>query len=69
MKNELDVLASEFPVLSEKGSYKYLNEVAGKGEYFQVSWQKLEDEFVALYGKQEIPIISLNNDILFEEEV
>ena len=69
MKNELDVLASEFPVLSEKGSYKYLKEVAGKGEHFQVSWQKLEDEFVALYGKQEIPIISLNNDILFEEEV
>ena len=32
MKNELDVLASEFPVLSEKGSYKYLKEVAGKGE-------------------------------------
>ena len=69
MKNELDVLASEFPVLSEKGSYKYLKEVGGKGEYFQVAWQKLEDEFVALYGKQEIPIISLNNDILFEEEV
>ena len=69
MKNELDVLASEFPILSEKGSYKYLKEVAGKGEYFQVAWQKLEDEFVALYGKQEIPIISLNNDILFEEEV
>lgn len=42
MKNELEALASELPILTDKSSYKYLSEVAGNGKYIQVAWQKKE---------------------------
>ena len=41
MKNELEALASELPILTDKSSYKYLSEVAGNGKYIQVAWQHM----------------------------
>lgn len=40
MKNGLEALASELPILTDKSSYKYLSEVADNGKYIQVAWQK-----------------------------
>lgn len=46
MKNELEALASELPILNDKSSYKYLSEVAGNGKYIQVAWQKKNAEYL-----------------------
>lgn len=56
MKNELEALASELPILTNKSSYKYLSEVAGNGKYIQVAWQKKNAEYLALYGTQSIKL-------------
>lgn len=70
MKNELEALASELPILTDKSSYKYLSEVAGNGKYIQVAWQKLSDGYVALYGTTSIQInvAPILNDIFEDEE-
>lgn len=70
MNRELEVLASELPVLQTKGTYKYLKEITGNGSYYQVAWQKLADGYVALYGTTPIQIRSLPtlNDIFEDEE-
>ncbi|MCC7667831.1 hypothetical protein CRI87_12085 [Liquorilactobacillus satsumensis] len=70
MKNELEALASELPILTDKSSYKYLSEVAGNGKYIQVAWQKKNAEYLALYGTTPIQIRSLPtlNDIFEDEE-
>ncbi|WP_192815961.1 hypothetical protein [Oenococcus oeni] len=52
MKNELEVLASELPIFTDKNGYKYLIEIASKGNYIQVAWQKKDNEYLALYGTQ-----------------
>ena len=49
MNRELEVLASELPVLQTKGTYKYLKEITGNGAYYQVAWQKLVDGYVVLF--------------------
>ncbi|MBU7555650.1 hypothetical protein NVV78_03785 [Pediococcus ethanolidurans] len=70
MNRELEVLASELPVLQTKGTYKYLKEITGNGAYYQVAWQKLVDGYVALYGTTPIQTRSLPtlNDIFEDEE-
>ena len=70
MKNELEALASELPILTDKSSYKYLSEIAGNGKYIQVAWQKKNAEYLALYGTTPIQIRSLPtlNDIFEDEE-
>ncbi|MDN6055083.1 MAG: hypothetical protein L0I47_09105 [Lactococcus lactis] len=70
MKNELEALASELPILTDKSSYKYLSEVAGNGKYIQVAWQKLADGYIALYGTTpiQINVAPILNDIFEDEE-
>ncbi len=38
--NELEILASELPILDDKQDYKYFEEIAGIGSYYHVAWQK-----------------------------
>ncbi|WP_422879804.1 hypothetical protein [Pediococcus acidilactici] len=40
MKNELEALASELPILTDKSSYKYLSEVAGMANIFKLRGKK-----------------------------
>ncbi|QOP54179.1 hypothetical protein HCC75_12480 (plasmid) [Levilactobacillus brevis] len=69
MNNELAVTGSELPVLQAKGTYKYLKEITGNGDYYQVAWQKLADGYVALYGTAPIQIKALPNlNDIFEDE-
>ncbi|KZU23789.1 MULTISPECIES: hypothetical protein [Lactobacillaceae] len=70
MNRELEVLASELPVLQTKGTYKYLKEITGNGAYYQVAWQKLVDGYVALYGTIPIQakVAPILNDIFEDEE-
>lgn len=65
MKNELEALASELPILTDKSSYKYLSEVAGNGKYIQVAWQKKNAEYLALYGTQPIKLPQIDNSVEF----
>ncbi|MDN6055085.1 MAG: hypothetical protein L0I47_09120 [Lactococcus lactis] len=67
MKNELEALASELPILTDKSSYKYLSEVAGNGKYIQVAWQKKNAEYLALYGTQSIKLPQIDNSVEFVE--
>ena len=71
IKNELEVLASELPVLDDKQNYKYLEEIASNGTYYQVAWLKKQDEYVALYGTAPIELknIDTSNDVFEDEEV
>ncbi|EHN59013.1 hypothetical protein [Oenococcus kitaharae] len=70
MNNELEVIASELPVLEVNGAYKYLAEISGNGAYYQVAWQSLAEGYVALYGTTPVPMTSLPtlNDIFEDEE-
>lgn len=65
MKNELEVLASELPILTDKSIYKYLSEVAGNGNYIQVAWQKKDTEYLALYGTRSIKLPQNDNSVEF----
>ncbi|AUJ30951.1 MAG: hypothetical protein ABF991_12850 [Liquorilactobacillus hordei] len=65
MKNELEALASELPILTDKNSYKYLSEVAGNGNYIQVAWQKKDTEYLALYGTHSIKFPQIDNSVEF----
>ena len=67
MKNELEALASELPILTDKSSYKYLSEVAVNGKYIQVAWQKKNAEYLALYGTQSIKLPQIDNSVEFVE--
>lgn len=62
MKNELEALASELPILTDKSSYKYLSEVAGNGKF---AWQKKNAEYLALYGTQSIKLLQIDNSVEF----
>ncbi|QHM67928.1 hypothetical protein C7M49_01896 (plasmid) [Pediococcus pentosaceus] len=69
--NELEVLASELPILDDKQDYKYFEEIAGIGSYYQVAWQKKLDGYIALYGTTPIELknIDTSNDVFEDEEV
>lgn len=41
--NEIEVLASELPILDDKQNYKYIDEIASNGAYYQVAWIKKQD--------------------------
>lgn len=71
INNELEVLASELPILDDKQNYKYLDEVASKGSYYQVAWLKKQDKYLALYGTTPIELknVDTSNDIFEDEEV
>lgn len=69
MNNELEVLASELPVLDSKENFKYIEEVSGDGRYCQVAWQKVASNYIALYGQKELKIINNQSlEIDFPEE-
>lgn len=68
MKNELEALASELPILTDKSIYKYLSEVAGNGKYSQVAWQKTDTEYLALYGTRSIKLPQIDNSVEFLDE-
>lgn len=69
MPSELDVLASELPVLDSKEDFKYIEEVSGDGRYRQVAWQKVANGYVALYGQKELKISDNQSlEIDFPEE-
>ena len=71
MANYTQVLASELPILDDKGNYHYLNEVAGKGEYIKVGWQQSGTEYIALYGTEKINLSITDDlvDIIQDEQV
>lgn len=71
INNELEVLSSELPVLNDKQNYKYLEESAGNGAYYQVAWQKTQDGYIALYGTTPIELknVDISNDVFEDEEV
>ncbi|MFT9267827.1 hypothetical protein [Oenococcus sp.] len=68
MDNELEVLASELPIFNDKHDYKYLSEIAGKGNYIQVAWHKKDHEYLALYGTQAIKLPQIDNSVDFIEQ-
>lgn len=69
MPNELEVLASELPVLDSKENFKYIEEVSGDGRYRQVAWQKIASNYIALYGQKELKVIDNQSlEIDFPEE-
>lgn len=57
MDKLLIVLASELPIISHKGSYRYLKEVVSHGQYYQVAWQQINNDYLALYGRQDLPTL------------
>lgn len=62
MSNILDVQASELPVLLDKDSYKYLDEISGNGAYYQVAWQQVDDtNYLALYGTEPIKLLTVKD--------
>lgn len=56
MHNNLDVSASELPILSNKENYKYLDEVSGNGAY-----QQVDNQYIALYGKEPIELLTVKD--------
>lgn len=71
INNELEVLASELPILDDKQNYKYLDEVASKGSYYQVAWLKKQEKYLVLYGTTPIELknVDTSNDVFEDEEV
>ena len=69
--NEIEVLASELPILDDKQNYKYIDEIASNGVYCQVAWIKKQDKYLALYGTTPIKlkIVDTSNDVFEDEEV
>lgn len=69
--NEIEVLASELPILDDKQNYKYIDEIASNGTYYQVAWIKKQDKYLALYGTTPIKlkIVDTSNDVFEDEEV
>ncbi|KAA8371355.1 hypothetical protein WZ78_09505 [Leuconostoc mesenteroides subsp. dextranicum] len=69
--NEIEVLASELPILDDKQNYKYIDEIASNGAYYQVAWIKKQDKYLALYGTTPIKlkIVDTSNDVFEDEEV
>lgn len=65
MTNKFETMASELPILDEKGKYRYLEEVADQGKYQQVAWQKVNDEYIALYGTEPIQLPT-SDDLITE---
>lgn len=61
MHNNLDVSASELPILSNKENYKYLDEVSGNGAYQQVAWQQVDNQYIALYGTEPIELLTIKD--------
>lgn len=70
MNHELEVLASELPILQAKGAHKYLKEITSNGAYYQVGWQKLVNGYVALYSTSpiQIKVAPRLNDVFEDEE-
>lgn len=69
MPSELEVLASELPILDSKEGFKYIEEVSGDGRYRQVAWQKIANNYIALYGQEELKVIDNQSlEIDFPEE-
>lgn len=69
MPSELEVLASELPILDSKENFKYIEEVSGDGRYRQVAWQKITSNYIALYGQKELKVIDNQSlEIDFPEE-
>jgi hypothetical protein len=69
MPSELEVLASELPILDSKENFKYIEEVSGDGRYRQVAWQKIANNYIALYGQEELKVINNQSlEIDFPEE-
>lgn len=61
MSNILDVQASELPVLPNKDSYKYLDEISGNGAYHQVAKQLDDNSYIALYGTEPIELLTVKD--------
>lgn len=69
MSDRLQVLASELPILTRKGNYKYLGEIAGNGQYKQVAWQKTSSKYLPLYGIQELKtVVNDTTEIEFPDD-
>ncbi|MDN6167204.1 MAG: hypothetical protein L0J18_13745 [Tetragenococcus koreensis] len=69
---KLNVLGSELPLETEKGKYKYFNEVVGSGIYQQVAWEETQTNYVPLYSNdpKELPILNdLKIDFAEDKEV
>lgn len=55
--NELEIQASELPVVDGKQKYRYLDEVLDDGAYRQVAWQQISEGYVPLYDNKPLKIV------------